>query len=189
MAAYNKKLGMFELTGLPPAPRGVPQIEVAFDIDANGIVHVTATDKATAKEQKITITGSSGLSKAEVEKMVGDAEAHAADDKAKRDVIEARNQADSLAWSVEKTLNENRDKIPVGDLSKIEAAIASVREAVQGDDAAAITRATDELQRASHAMAEALYKAQQASAEPDSQPGAGTPADGEVVDAEFAETR
>ncbi len=184
LARDNRTLGKFHLVGLPPAPRGVPQIEVAFDIDANGIVNVTATDKATGKEQKITITGSSGLSKADVDTMVRDAESHAADDKAKREVIDARNQADSLAWSVEKTLNENREKVPVGDLSRIEAAIAAVRDAVKTDDAAAIQRASGEFQKVSHAMAEALYKAQQ----PEGQP-TGKPAEGEVVEAEFAETR
>jgi molecular chaperone DnaK len=188
LARDNRTLGKFQLVGLPPAPRGVPQIEVAFDIDANGIVNVTATDKATGKEQKITITGSSGLSKDDVEKMVRDAEAHAADDKAKREVIDARNQADSLAWSVEKTLNENREKVPVGEISSIEAAIAQVREAVKGDDAAAITSASDALQKASHAMAEALYKAQQSTGAQPGEPAA-KPAEGEVVDAEFAETK
>ena len=191
LARDNRTLGKFHLVGLPPAPRGVPQVEVAFDIDANGIVNVTATDKATGKEQKITITGSSGLAKEEVDKMVRDAEAHAADDKAKREVIDARNHADSLAWSVEKTLNENREKVPVGEIAKIEAAIAGVREAITGDDAAAITRSADELQKASHAMAEALYKAQQpaGAGQPGAEPQAGTPSDGEVVDAEFAETK
>ena len=185
LARDNRTLGKFHLVGLPPAPRGMPQIEVAFDIDANGIVNVTATDKATGKEQKITITGSSGLSKAEVEKMVRDAESHAADDKAKRDVIEARNQADSLAWSVENSLNENREKVPVGDISRIEAAIAAVRESLKTDDADAIRKASDELQKASHAMAEALYKAQQSGAQPEGD----KPKDAEVVDAEFAETK
>ena len=193
LARDNRTLGKFHLVGLPPAPRGVPQIEVAFDIDANGIVNVTATDKATGKEQKITITGSSGLSKDDVDKMVRDAEAHAADDKAKREVIDARNQADSLAWSVEKTLNENREKVPVGEIATIEAAIAKVREAVTGDDASAITRASDELQKVSHAMAEALYKAQAGGAQqPGQQAGSATgstPTEGEVVDAEFAETK
>ena len=193
LARDNRTLGKFHLVGLPPAPRGVPQIEVAFDIDANGIVHVTATDKATGKEQKITITGSSGLSKDDVDKMVRDAEAHAADDKAKREVIDARNQADTLAWSVEKTLNENREKVPVGEISTIEAAIAKVREAIKGDDAAAISGASDELQKASHAMAEALYKGQQASGAEPGQPAGSAPgsqpAEGEVVDAEFAETK
>ncbi len=191
LARDNRTLGKFHLVGLPPAPRGVPQIEVAFDIDANGIVNVTATDKATGKEQKITITGSSGLSKQDVDTMVRDAEAHAADDKVKREVIDARNQADSLAWSVEKTLNENREKVPVGEISTIEAAIAKVREAVTSDDAAAITRASDELQKASHAMAEALYKAQASGAQSGQRTGSSEakPAEGEVVDAEFAETK
>jgi molecular chaperone DnaK len=193
LARDNRTLGKFHLVGLPPAPRGVPQIEVAFDIDVNGIVNVTATDKATGKEQKITITGSSGLSKGDVEKMVRDAEAHAADDKARREVIDARNQADTLAWNVEKSLNENREKVPVGEISSIEAAIAKVREAIKGDDAAAITRASEELQKASHAMAEALYKAQQATGAQPGQPagnaGGSTAAEGEVVDAEFAETK
>jgi molecular chaperone DnaK len=192
LARDNRTLGKFHLIGLPPAPRGVPQIEVAFDIDANGIVNVTATDKATGKEQKITISGSSGLAKEEVDKMVRDAESHAAEDKAKREVIDARNAADSLAWSVEKTLNDNREKVPVGEISKIEQAIAAVRESVKGDDAAAIARATDALQKASHAMAEALYKAQQAGGAqggPQSGPTGGQPAEGEVVDAEFAETK
>jgi molecular chaperone DnaK len=193
LARDNRTLGKFHLVGLPPAPRGVPQIEVAFDIDANGIVNVTATDKATGKEQKITITGSSGLSKDDVDKMVRDAEAHAADDKTKRELIDARNQADSLAWSVEKTLNENREKVPVGEISTLEAAIEKVREAIKGDDAAAITAATDELQKASHGMAEALYKGQQTSGAEPGQPAGGAPgsqpAEGEVVDAEFAETK
>jgi molecular chaperone DnaK len=192
LARDNRTLGKFHLVGLPPAPRGVPQIEVAFDIDANGIVNVTATDKATGKEQKITISGSSGLAKEDVDKMVRDAESHAAEDKAKRDVIDARNAADSLAWSVEKTLNDNREKVPVGEISKVEQAIADVREAVKGDDAAAITKATDTLQKASHVMAEALYKTQPAGG-PQGGPAEGStsgqPAEGEVVDAEFAETK
>ncbi len=192
LARDNRTLGQFQLSGLPPAPRGVPQIEVSFDIDANGIVNVTAKDKATGKEQKIAITGSSGLAKDEVEKMVRDAEAHAADDKARREVIDVRNQADSLAWSVEKTLNENRDKVPASEQSSIEAAIAAVREAVKGDDAQAMTRASDALQKASHAMAEALYRAkgaEGASGPERAEGGHGQPAEGEVVDAEFAETK
>src|SRR5581483_3569403 len=153
MARDNRTLGRFHLVGLPPAPRGVPQIEVAFDIDANGIVNVTATDKATGKEQKITISGSSGLSKDEVERMVKDAQSHEADDRQRREVIDARNQADALAYQVEKTVNENRDKVPVGELSKVEEAIAAAKKAAEGDDLSAIRRATDELQRASHAIA------------------------------------
>jgi molecular chaperone DnaK len=189
LARDNRTLGTFQLSGIPPAPRGVPQVEVSFDIDANGIAHVTAKDKATGKEQKITITGSSGLAKDEVEKLVRDAEVHATEDKARRELIDARNQADSLAWSVEKTLNENRTKIPVSDLSRIEAAIAAVREAIKSDDRAAITQAGEELQKASHAMAEALYKSDQAGQAAGPQPDAQTqgPAEGDVVDAEFAE--
>src|SRR5438034_5460818 len=162
MARDNRTLGRFHLVGLPPAPRGVPQIEVSFDIDANGIVNVAATDKATGKEQKITISGSGGLSKADVDRMVKEAESHATGDQAKRAVIDARNQADSLAYQVEKTVNENREKVPAGELAKAEAAVAAVRKAIQGEDLGAIKTATDELQRASHAVAEHLYKQAQA---------------------------
>jgi len=184
LARDNRTLGQFHLIGLPPAPRGVPQIEVSFDIDANGIVNVTARDVATAKEQKITISGSSGLAKEDVDRMVKEAESHAADDQARRDLIDARNQADSLAYQVEKTVNENRGKVPVGDLSRIEAAIADVRRAAQGDDLAAVRKAVDDLQRASHAMAEALYKASGSQGSQSS-----GVRDGEVVDAEYAETK
>jgi len=196
LARDNRTLGRFQLVGLPPAPRGVPQIEVAFDIDANGIVNVTAKDQATGKEQKITISGSSGLSKDEVDRMVRDAQSHESDDKAKRELIDARNQADTLAYSVEKTVNESRDKIAVGELSKVDAAIAEIRRVTQGDDVAAIRRATEELQRASHAIAEQLYKATQGSQGSAGSRGAQGPGsqgsnvkDGEVVDAEYAETK
>ena len=185
MARDNRTLGKFHLVGLPPAPRGVPQIEVGFDIDANGIVNVAAKDLATGKEQQITITSSSGLNKEEVDRMVKDAQAHESEDKARRDVIDARNQADALAYQVEKTIAENRDKLPFGELSKIEAAIAEVRRTVQGDDLAAITRASEELQRASHAMAQQLYKGSQSS---QSSQGSNVK-DAEVVDAEYAETK
>jgi molecular chaperone DnaK len=164
IARDNRTLGRFHLVGLPPAPRGVPQIEVSFDIDANGIVNVTAKDVATAKEQKITISGSSGLSKDDVERMVKDAEAHAAEDKTRRDVIDARNQADALAYSVEKTVNENRDRLPAAEVSQMETAIAAVHEAAKGDDLNAIRTATEALQRVSHGMAEQLYKQSQANA-------------------------
>jgi molecular chaperone DnaK len=194
LARDNRTLGQFHLAGIPSAPRGVPQIEVSFDIDANGIVNVAAKDKATGKEQKIQITGSSGLSKTDVEKLVHEAEAHAAEDKEKRELIDARNQADTLAFSVEKTLNENRTKVAVGDISRIEAAITEVREAVKTDDRARITKAADDLQKASHAMAEGLYKAQEAKGSQDGQAGPEGPEgkaaqDGDVVDAEFAETK
>jgi molecular chaperone DnaK len=193
MARDNRTLGRFHLVGLPPAPRGVPQIEVAFDIDANGIVNVTATDKATGKEQKITISGSGGLSKDDVERMVKDAQAHESDDRQRREVIDARNQADALAYQAEKTVSENRDKLPVGEVSKLEAAIATVKKAAGGDDLGTIRRATDELQKAAHAVAELLYKGTQApgaSSQSGSGPNAGPDVkDGEVVDAEYAETK
>ena len=191
LARDNRTLGQFHLVGLPPAPRGVPQIDVAFDIDANGIVNVTAKDMATGKEQKITISGSSGLSKDDVDRMVKEAKSHASEDQARRDLIDARNQADSLAYQVEKTVNENRGKIAVGDLSKVEAAVAEVRRVAQTDDVAAIKKATEDLQHASHAIAEQLYKQGQTQAQ--GQPQASEPSsnvkDGEVVDAEYAETK
>ncbi|HEY7290245.1 MAG TPA: molecular chaperone DnaK [Vicinamibacterales bacterium] len=188
-ARDNRTLGRFHLVGLPPAPRGVPQIEVSFDIDANGIASVVAKDMATSKEQKITISGSSGLSKDEVDRMVKDAQSHESEDKSRRDLIDARNQADSLAYQVEKTVNENREKVALGDLSKIDAAIAAVRQAAQGEDLAEIRRTMDELQRASHAMAEQLYKGAQGVPNPGPQ-ASGNPdvKDAEVVDAEYAET-
>ena len=189
LARDNRTLGRFQLVGLPPAPRGVPQVEVAFDIDANGIVNVTAKDMATGKEQKITISGSSGLSKADVDRMVKEAQSHASDDQAKRDLIDARNQADSLAYQVERTVNDNREKVAVGDLSKAEAAVADVRKAIQTDDLAAIKAATSALQQASHAVAEQLYKQGQQQAPAQSAPNAGSNVkDAEVVDAEYAET-
>jgi molecular chaperone DnaK len=200
LARDNRTLGRFHLVGLPPAPRGVPQIEVAFDIDANGIVNVSAKDMATGKEQKITISGSSGLSKDDVDRMVKDAQSHAAEDQTRRELIDARNQADALAYQVEKTVNESREKLAVGDLSRVDAAIAEARRAAQGEDAAAIKRATEELQRASHAIAEQLYKGAQGSQGAQGAQGAqgrrgadgahgSDVKDAEVVDAEYAETR
>jgi len=164
MARDNRTLGRFHLVGLPPAPRGLPQVEVAFDIDANGIVNVAARDVATGQEQKITISGSSGLTREDVERMVKDAEAHAAEDNGRRELIDARNQADALAYSVEKTVNEHRDRLPAADVSQIEGAIAGLREAAKGDDLAAIRRTSDVLQKASHGMAEQLYQQSQANA-------------------------
>jgi molecular chaperone DnaK len=182
LARDNRTLGRFHLAGLPPAPRGMPQIEVTFDIDANGIVNVAAKDRATGTEQTITITGSSGLSKDEVDKMVRDADAHAADDKARREVIETRNNADALAWNVEKTVNEHRATLPADLAARVEGAIAAVRQAAAGDDAGAIRRAMDDLQAASHAMAETLYTAQAQA--PPASAGAQDPT---VVDAEVVE--
>jgi molecular chaperone DnaK len=191
LARDNRTLGKFHLVGLPPAPRGVPQVEVAFDIDANGIVNVSAKDMATGKAQTITISGSSGLSNDDVERMVKDAQSHASEDQARRDLIDARNQADTLAYQVEKTLNENRTRIAVGDLSRIEAAIAETRRVAQTDDLAAIRKATEQLQHASHAIAEQLYK--QAQSAPNAEPAPSAQGsnvkDAEVVDAEYAETK
>jgi molecular chaperone DnaK len=197
LARDNRTLGKFHLIGLPPAPRGVPQVEVAFDIDANGIVNVAAKDLATGKEQKITISGASGLSKDDVERMVKEAQSHASEDQARRDLIDARNQADSLAYQVEKTVNENREKLPVGDLSRADAAIAQVRKVSGGEDLAAIKQATDALAQASHAIADVLYKPQASQGSQSSQgsrsagpQGADANVkDGEVVDAEYAEAK
>jgi len=194
-ARDNRTLGRFNLVGLPPAPRGMPQIEVTFDIDANGIVNVQAKDKGTGKEQKITITASSGLSKDEVDRMMREAESHADDDKKRRDVTDARNQADSLIYQIEKTLSENRDKVPASDVSRIESEIASLKKASEGEDAAAIRKGMDDLQKASHAMAEALYK-QAPSGGPAAEPGpqgqpssepSGGGATGDVIDAEVVD--
>ncbi len=158
MAVDNKVLGIFQLVGIPLAPRGVPQIDVTFDIDANGILNVTAKDKGTNNEQKITITSSSGLSKDEVEKMAKDAESHAADDRKAKDQIEARNRADSMIYNIEKTLKENRDKVSGDDAQKIETAIEDTKQAMTGNDAEKLNAATDKLTEASHKLAEAMYK-------------------------------
>jgi molecular chaperone DnaK len=168
MARDNKLLGVFHLVGIPPAPRGMPQIEVTFDIDANGIMNVSAKDMGTGKEQKITITSSSGLAKDEVEKLVKDAEAHAAEDKSRREEIEAKNQLDSLVYNVEKMLNENRDKISGSDVSNLESAISDARKAMEQGGADNLKRATEALTKASHKLAEVMY--QQAGAQ---QPGGG----------------
>ncbi|WP_306535368.1 molecular chaperone DnaK [Geobacter sp.] len=193
MASDNKTLGNFELTGIPPAPRGVPQIEVTFDIDANGIVHVSAKDLGTGKEQSIRITASSGLSKEEIDKMVRDAESHAAEDKKKRELIEARNQADSLVYSTEKSLKEYGDKIGDDEKKKIEEAAAALKKAMEGDDLDAIKQATDALTQASHKLAEAVYAKTQAegAAEPGAEAAGDTGAKGgeKVVDADFEEVK
>jgi len=190
MARDNRTLGKFHLVGIPPAPRGVPQVEVAFDMDANGILSVSAKDQATGKQQAITITASSGLTKDDIQRMVGEAEAHADEDKKRREEIEVKNQADSLVYSTERTLAEHGDKIPAADKSAIEDAMKEVREALTTDDVERIRRATDALTRASHKIAEVLYKEAQAKG-PSGTSGAGPSqdrprtAEGEVVDAEF----
>jgi molecular chaperone DnaK len=192
LARDNRTLGKFQLVGIPPAPRGVPQIEVAFDIDANGIVSVSAKDLATGKEQKITITASSGLSKDEVDRLVRDAQSHAAEDQKRRELIDVRNEADSLAYQVEKVLNENRERVSPEERSPLESAIQDAREALDGDDAQAIRRSIDNLQRASQAFAEALQRGapQGGGAGPGGRgPGGPNVKEGEVVDAEPVETR
>jgi len=158
MARDSKLLGVFHLVGLPPAPRGIPQIEVTFDIDANGIMNVSAKDLGTGKEQKITITSSSGLSKSEVEKFIKDAESHAEEDRKRREEIEAKNQLDSLVYNVEKMLNENRDKISGSEVSNLESAISEARKAMEQGGADNIKRATENLTKASHKLAEVMYQ-------------------------------
>src|ERR1700677_3455668 len=189
MAADNKSLGRFDLQGIPPAPRGVPQIEVTFDIDANGIVSVTAKDKATGKEQQIRIQASGGLSDADIQKMVKEAEAHATEDKKRREGVEARNQADALVHSTEKALSEHGDKVDASQKQAIETAIANLKEAVKSDDNEDIKAKTNTLAQASMKLGEAMYKAQQAegAAADAAADGAGNKPDENVVDADFEE--
>ncbi len=187
MAADNKILGQFDLVGLPPAPRGVPQVEVTFDIDANGIVSVTAKDKATGKEQQIRIQASGGLSDADIDKMVKEAEAHAADDKKKKALAEAKNKGDSLVHSIEKAVAEHGDKVDAGDRTAVENAIANLKEALKGEDADDIAAKTNALEQASMKLGEAMYKAQQAAQGEGAGDADGAPKDDNVVDAEFSE--
>jgi molecular chaperone DnaK len=195
MAGQNRTLGKFKLGGIPPAPRGVPQIEVTFDIDANGILNVTAKDNATGKDTRITITSSSGLSKEEVERMAKDAESHAAEDKDKRDEIEARNQLDGMVYNIEKMLKESGEKVQAADKAEVESALAEAKKTLEGSPSAKDLRASNEkLTQASHKLAEVLYKANAA------QPGAGAPSEAEagapqpeakkdegVIDAEYVD--
>ncbi|MBX3487029.1 MAG: molecular chaperone DnaK [Candidatus Paracaedibacteraceae bacterium] len=187
MAADNKILGQFDLVGLPSAPRGVPQIEVTFDIDANGIVNVSAKDKATNKEQQIRIQASGGLSDAEIDKMVKDAEANAEADKARRESVEVKNHAEGLIHATEKTLSENGDKVSAEDKAAIESDLAALKQAVQGDDAADIKAKTDALMQSSMKLGEALYKAQQEAAAAGGSPEGEAQSQDNVVDAEFEE--
>ena len=185
MAADNKALGQFDLVGIPAAPRGVPQIEVTFDIDANGIVNVTAKDKATNKEQQIRIQASGGLSDADINKMVKDAEAHAAEDKKRREAVDAKNHGESLIHDAEKSLKEYADKVSAADKSAIETAIAALKTALQAEDVEAIKARTNDLMQVQMKLGEAMYKASQA-AGPGGAPGAEAPKD-DVIDAEFRE--
>jgi molecular chaperone DnaK len=185
MAADNKLLGQFDLVGIPPAPRGMPQIEVTFDIDANGIVNVTAKDKATNKEQQIRIQASGGLSEADIDKMVKDAEAHAAEDKVRRELVDVRNHGEAAVHSAEKSVAEFGDKVSSADKSAIEAAIAALKTALEGEDAETIRAKTNELTQASMKLGEAMYKAQQSEG---AAPSAGeTHAQDDVIDADFKE--
>ena len=193
MAADNKLLGQFDLVGLPPAPRGMPQIEVTFDIDANGIVNVSAKDKATGKEQQIRIQASGGLSDSDIDQMVRDAEAHAAEDKEKRELIEARNQADGLMHGVQTQLTEHGANIAESDKAEIDAAMSALQTAVQGEDAADIRAKTEALGQASMKIGEAIYRASQEAeggAAPEGEAAADPGAEGSdesVVDADFEE--
>ena len=201
MAADNKALGKFHLVGIPPAPRGVPQVEVTFDIDANGIVNVSAKDVGTGREQKITITSSSGLSKEEIDKMMKDAESHAGEDEKKKAEIEARNRLDGLVYSVEKTLAENKDKLDAAAAGEIEAAISESKTALGGSDPDAMNNAYERLQTASHKLAEVLYSQagsaadggdgatdeQASSASAGSDGGDSSSADDNVIDAEYVD--
>ncbi|SDG50528.1 molecular chaperone DnaK [Bosea robiniae] len=186
MAADNKLLGQFDLMGIPPSPRGMPQIEVTFDIDANGIVSVTAKDKATNKEQQIKIQASGGLSEADIQKMVKDAEANAAEDKKRREVVEAKNQGESLVHSTEKSLNDYGDKVSEADKAAIETAVEALKTALTGEDAEAITARTNELMQASMKLGEAMYAASQAegAAAAEGEPAEETKKD-DVIDADF----
>ncbi|PIE33318.1 molecular chaperone DnaK [candidate division KSB3 bacterium] len=191
MARDNRTLGKFHLVGIPPAPRGMPQIEVTFDIDANGIVNVSAKDLGTGKEQQITITASSGLGESEIDQMVKDAEMHEEEDKKRREAVDVRNQADSMVYQTEKLLNENREKIPAGDISTIEEALKNTKEAIESNDADRMKSSMEALMTASHKIAEVMYQQQaqqpggsEAGPEAGPQPGS-EKKDDDVVDAEF----
>jgi molecular chaperone DnaK len=192
MAASNQLLGNFDLTGLPPAPRGVPQIEVTFDIDANGIVHVSAKDRGTGREQSMTITGGSALSKDDIDKMIADAEKYADEDRKRKEAVEVRNQGDSLVYSTEKFLSENSDKIPEDVKSQVESDIAALKTALEGDDTDAIASATSKLGTSSQSMGAAMYANANAAGAADGGAGssagaAGSDEDEGIVDAEIVD--
>ena len=186
MAAYNKRLGMFELTGLPPAPRGVPQIEVTFDIDANGIVHVSAKDLGTGKEQSMRITGGSALAKDDIERMMKEAEAHAEEDKQRREEAETRNMADSLVYQTEKFLKDNEDKFKEGDAAakkaEVETELNGLKEALKSDDLEKIKSATEKLATVSQTLGASLYEQAQAAGAASNESGHDDVVDAEIVD-------
>jgi len=193
MAADNKLLGQFDLVGIPTAPRGLPQIEVTFDIDANGIVNVSARDKATGKEQQIRIQASGGLSEGDIDKMVKDAEVHAAEDKKRRELVEAKNHADGLIHTTERSLTEAGDKVPAGDRDAVQSAIQALKDVLGGDDSEQIKAKTEALGQVAMKLGEAMYKAQQGAGDagdggtgPAGGQGA-APGDDKVVDADFEE--
>nr|HID14686.1 molecular chaperone DnaK [Anaerolineae bacterium] len=192
MAADNNSLGMFNLVGIPPAPRGMPQIEVTFDIDANGILNVSAKDKATGKEQQITITATTNLSKEEVERLVQEAKRHEAEDRRRKELVEARNTADALIYQMEKTLRDLGDKVSASDRGRIENIIEDLKRAKEGEDTARIRRLIEQLQQASYAIGQQMYAQQQAAGGPQAGstgPGVGPTPGGEeeVVEGEFHE--
>ena len=194
LAGDNRTLGRFILDGIPPAPRGVPQVEVTFDIDANGILSVSAKDKASGKQQSIQIQGSSGIDKGQIEQMVKDAESHASEDKERRERIDARNQLDSMVYEAEKQLREHKEKIPVASLNAVESSIASAKTVLQNQEASTseLKARFDELQRGLHSVSEALYKAEAAGQQPPSggpQSNGAPKQDDKVVDADFTEEK
>jgi molecular chaperone DnaK len=195
MATYNKTIGRFELTDIPPAPRGVPQVEVTFDLDANGILHVGAKDLGTGKEQSIRITASSGLSEQEIERMKKDAEAHAEEDHKRKELVEAKNQADSLIYGTEKSLRDLGDKVDAETKGNVEREVEKLKKAMEGEDLAAIKKATEDLTQASHKLAEIMYSQatkEQAGATgggPEAGAGGGKEGGEDVVDADFEEVK
>ena len=189
MASDNKMLGNFNLEGIAPSPRGLPQIEVTFDIDANGIVNVSAKDKGTGKEQKITIQASGGLGQDEIDRMVKEAEANKEADKKKRENVDTRNHADTLVHSTEKSLKEHGDKVSAEDKAKIESSLASLKDALKGNDTNVIRSKTGELIEASMKLGEAIYKTQQPEQKPETQKNKSTDNKDDIVDAEFEEIK
>jgi molecular chaperone DnaK len=186
MAYRNKLLGTFQLVGIPPAPRGVPQVEVTFDIDANGIVHVSAKDLGTGREQAMTITGGTALSKDEIDRMMKEAEAHAEEDRKRREEAEVRNNADSLVFQTEKLLKEQADKVEAADRERLESALKEVKDALAGTDTDAVTRAHEALSAALQDFSQRLYSAAQAQSQADAA-GASAPSDDEVAEAEIVD--